>query len=333
MSFSPRPDCFGRTDPGLVRETNEDQFLVAELTKSMLVHETSLDLDESTRLSGGRPGFLFLVADGLGGRPAGEQASRLAVEGVLRSVLGTLPWFTRPDDRPDDLVEDLEHVLEQGQRCIEADAQENPSREGMATTLTMAYVRWPRLTVVHVGDSRAYLHRSGRLEQLTTDHTFEQPMRDSGSGSEAVKKKVLWNVIGGKGTEVSPDVIQVTLEPGDELLLATDGLSEELPQDQIARILDAASDARDACRRLLHEATSAGGGDNITVVDARWPELRPEERPAAADRAEARPETPVDLEPRGTPEPAGAPEPRSESQEEPVGVSVLPGPGSSCSRR
>ena len=305
MTLSVRPDACGRTDPGVVRTTNEDQFLIAELTPSIVVHETSLDLDEPAGPVGGPPGYLFLVADGLGGRPAGERASRLLVEGILRSA----PELLRPgalENQEEDLIVDLQRLLLQGQRSIEADVKENPSREGMATTLTLAYVRWPRLIVIHVGDSRAYLHRSGQLEQLTTDHTVDQTVQGPGGGSGPVRK-VLWNVIGGKFPEVSPDVIRVRLEPGDELLLATDGLPRELPDRRIERILESSRDAQDACRRLLEEAKSAGGGDNLTVVDARWRKPESGEVPRVAS-AEAKEETPTGETRRLATDVAGSPE-------------------------
>ncbi len=86
-------DCFGMTDVGRVRENNEDQFLIADLNRSMLVHQTSLSQDDHTRLFGGSQGALLLVADGMGGHAAGQQASAIAVQALEHYVLNTMPWF------------------------------------------------------------------------------------------------------------------------------------------------------------------------------------------------------------------------------------------------
>ena len=285
MDSPGKPDFNGITDPGRVRTSNEDQFLIAEPAKSMLVHQTSLAIDDSTRLAGRRPGYLFLVADGLGGAPEGARASRLAVDQVIRSVLGTMPWFFRIEDHEEDLEGELKKILEKCQLKLQADAEENPSREGMGTALTMAYVSWPRLYVVHVGDARCYLLRAGRLDQITEDHTVQAPP-DGQSPDPVNVRKVLWNVIGGETQEVWPDVYKETLQAGDVLLLASDGLTRELPVDDIRAILGRASSALEASTELVRRAKEAGGRDNITVVVARFNERGPAEAPLPAAHAE-----------------------------------------------
>jgi protein phosphatase len=277
MTSPPKPDCCGTSDLGKVRKANEDQFLIAELSKSMLIHLTSLPIEDSTRLLGRRPGYLFLVADGLGGGPAGERASRLAVDSAIRTLMGTMPWFYRLGDHEGDLEDELKKVLEQCQTQIDADVAENPSRTGMAATMTMAYVIWPRLYVVHVGDARCYLLRNARLQQLTKDHTVNAPLPDAGEESPA--RKVLWNVVGGQTSEVWPDVYRATLQEGDTLLLATDGLTRELPDAGISEILQGAASAEAACTGLVEAANHAGGRDNITVVVARFGRNEPQEKP------------------------------------------------------
>jgi len=263
------PDFDGATDAGRVRTTNQDQFLIAELSKTLVVHQTSHEIADSTRLTGRRPGYLFVVADGLGGAPEGARASRLAVDQVLRSLLGTMPWFFRLGDHEEDFEGELRGLFEKCQRQIAADARENPSREGMGTTLTIAYVLWPRLYVVHVGDARGYLFRAGRLEQITEDHTVQTPTATRPGEAPRVRK-VLWNVLGGSSDEVWPDVYRESLEAGDVLLLATDGLALEVPDQRIASILDAAPSAREATAALLRAANDAGGRDNVTAVVARF---------------------------------------------------------------
>ncbi len=271
-----RPDAHGLTDTGKVRQDNEDQFLIAELSKWMEVQQTSLPIGDSTRLTSPRSGYLYLVADGVGGAPAGERASLLAVESVVRTVLNVMPWCFRVDQRDDHLELDLKNILEKCQTKIEADISEHPSRSGMGTTLTMAYVIWPDLYVVHVGDARAYLLRNAHLTQVTKGHTLANAL--GGILIAPRVRKVLWNVIGGGTHELRPDVYHLMLEPQDTLLLATDGLTRHLSDDRIGDLLGSARSSRAACALLVDEANAGGGKDNITTVVARF-----SERPSVTD--------------------------------------------------
>src|SRR5262245_30744397 len=120
-------DCFGLTDTGKVRESNEDQFLIAGLDKSMLIHQTSLSHEDHTRLYGGSQGQLLLVADGMGGHAAGKRASALAVETLTRYVLNTMPWFFRlPEGQEADVESELRTSLEKCQESIERAASAEP---------------------------------------------------------------------------------------------------------------------------------------------------------------------------------------------------------------
>src|SRR5918999_3491161 len=172
--------AFGVTDKGKVRTTNEDQFLIAELTKVMRVWQTSLQ-DPKLQV-GEERAHLFLVADGMGGHRAGERASALAVAAIEQFTLDSFRWFFG-SDRPEE-----ERVLAQFQSAIRhADARileeaaEHPELSGMGTTVTMAFHLGAQLCVIHVGDSRAYLFRDGELHQLTQDHTLIADMLRSGA--------------------------------------------------------------------------------------------------------------------------------------------------------
>ena len=284
-------DCCGTTDIGRVRESNEDQFLIADLNKSMLVHQTSLSDDDHTRLFSGSQGALLLVADGMGGHAAGKQASTIAVQALEHYVLNTMPWFFQLQHcQESDLKDELKAATEACQRSIEAAASSRPERHGMGTTLTMAYVLWPRLYVVHVGDSRCYLFRAPRLEQITTDQTMAQQLVDRGvlSAEEAPQSRwshVLWSCLGGAKSEMSVEVYKATLNTGDTLLLCTDGLTGALRDDRIIEILRQGGGAQEQCRRLVAAANEAGGKDNITVVVARF--LDAAQQPAQAEHAQA----------------------------------------------
>src|SRR5262249_52596502 len=148
---------FGRTDPGLVRKSNQDHFLIAELARTMWVLQTSLPQPEIQH--GNRRGHLFLIADGMGGHRAGEIASALTVTTIEQFMLDV---FRR--------AEDFQTALKQAHARILEETASHPEVAGMGTTLTMAVANNWKLFVVHAGDSRCYLLRGGELRQLTTDH-------------------------------------------------------------------------------------------------------------------------------------------------------------------
>jgi protein phosphatase len=268
-------ESFGASHIGRVRPKNEDQYLIADLNKMLVARQTSLAHD---RELGGMHGQLLLVADGMGGHAAGELASKIAIDTVTDYVLHTMDWFFRLGRHEEDLLDELQAAL---QRChceIQADAAENPEHHGMGTTLTMAYVIWPRLYVVHVGDSRCYLLRGGKLEQVTTDHTMAQRFVEDGrlSAEEAETSRwshVLWNSLGsGRGSTPRPEVYKAKLDDGDTVMLCTDGLSKHVPLEQIREVLSSADGVENACQRLVDMANAAGGSDNVTVIVARFPE-------------------------------------------------------------
>lgn len=267
-------DCFGLTDRGRVRGHNEDQFLIADLDRSMLVRQTSLDTDDHTRLRGGPWGHLFVVADGVGGAAGGRRASGLVVKTLTRYVLHTMPWFfrLRPDGE-DDLGDELRAALEACRDAVAAAAVQ-PGLGQMGTTVTLAYVLGPRLYVVHAGDSRAYLARGGKLFPLTRDHTVAQAMADRGTLTQEEADKSRWGrvltkCVSAAEGRVAPDVHKVRLRAGDTLLLCTDGLSKSVSDERVAGLL-AGGTSEDAARRLVAAANDAGGEDNVTVVVARF---------------------------------------------------------------
>ncbi len=314
-------DCSGLTDPGRVREANDDQYLIASLSKSMQVHQTSLDLDDQTRLFGASQGKLLLVADGVGGGPAGgKRASTLAVNSLTTYLLNTMDWFFRlRQDREEQFLGELRAALEYCQERIRAEATRIPERRGMGTTLTMAYLAWPRLYVVHAGDSRCYLLRGGRLQQLTRDHTLagQPPGRDAPEENGGPRwGRVLWNVVGGSSDELTVEVYRADLALGDTLLLCTDGLTKQVPDTMIARLLAADVPSTETCRQLVEEANRAGGADNVTVVVAHFRDAAQQET-LQEEAAEA------EEEPAGetaAPAEAAAPEVPEPAEKLPVGL-------------
>ncbi len=269
-------DCFGLTQSGTKQLLNQDQFLIADLEKSMRIHWSSLSLDDHSRLFGNSQGKLLLVADGMGGEDAGDQASRLATESITKYVLNTMPWFLQLDEQSDDdLHDELVEALQRCEERVEIDVQQHPERAGMGTTLTMAYLIWPRLYIVHAGNSRCYLFRQSSLKQITKDHNLAEELIVKGV-LEADKVPEIWedtllNVIGGDDdSDLKPDVHKTKLQIGDKLLLCTDGLTKHVPDFKISEILSQDLSADETCTRLANQAKDNGGLDNITVIVARF---------------------------------------------------------------
>jgi serine/threonine protein phosphatase PrpC len=272
--------AFGLTDPGRVRPSNEDQFLSAELTKTMSVWQTSLPV-ERAQFAGER-GHLFLVADGMGRHQAGEQASALAVLAIEQFTLNSFKWFFDPNGP------DAERVLTQFQTAIRQantrileEAAEHPEWRGMGTTVTMAFQLETQLCVVHVGDSRAYLFEGGQLFRLTQDHTLMAEMVRRGElRPEQVARHplrhVITNVVGGNDADIYVESHALVVRAGDCLLLCSDGLTEMLADDAIAGIMAAEPEPEAACTKLVARANEAGGRDNITVLIARFDAADPE---------------------------------------------------------
>lgn len=265
----------GRTHVGRRRKENQDQFLIAELTRNLRIDDTSLHLDDPPAYSVGQA-VVFLVADGMGGQAAGDRASALVVRSMAEQLIEATPWSGRPGDVDEDaLHQALIEAVARSRRAILADTERAPERQGMGTTLTMAYLLWPRLHLVHVGDSRCYLMREGKLSRLTTDHTLAHQLVEAGALDPAQEgdsplSHVLWNVVdAGQEQRPPPDIVTHDLEPDDMLLLCTDGLTRHVPDERIALLLDRYRNPVMACEALIEAANAGGGSDNIAVVVAR----------------------------------------------------------------
>jgi len=266
--------AFGITDKGRVRPVNEDQFLCAELTKAMRIWQTSLP--EKKAQFGEERGHLFLVADGMGGANAGEQASALAVVAIEWFALNTLKWFfDSKGPEAQRVLAQFQAALRQADARILEESTEHPELSGMGTTVTMAFQLDTQLCVVHVGDSRAYLYGDGELYQLTHDDTLVADLISRGElQPEQVAqhrlRNVITNVVGGTEAIVTVQAHALNVRAGDRLLLCSDGLTEMVPDAAIAATLRAELDPEAACTTLVAQANDAGGRDNITVLIVRF---------------------------------------------------------------
>jgi protein phosphatase len=271
----PRPDqidLFGISHPGRVRKENQDQFLIASLHKTMMVHHSSIPQELLGRLTSDSRGFVFLVADGVGGGPGGGLASGTALTAIVDYVIHAMDLYLdiNKTTEPKFLAQ-LRHSVERGHEKIRAES--GPAKSGgMATTLTMVTVRWPRAYMVHVGDSRCYRLRNGNLEMMTKDQTMAQVLLDAGAlnpdtAEHSGLKHVLWSALGGR--EASPETAVTDIEFDDIMLICSDGLTKHVSDEEIREHLMRTTGSEATSKQLLELALERGGSDNVTVVMSR----------------------------------------------------------------
>jgi protein phosphatase len=266
-------DVHGLTHPGRVRKENQDHFLICSLDKRIRVHQTSLSEADRLPLHGDRMAFLAMVADGVGAGAKGEVASRLAVETITRYVAETMRCYHDSDGHDDQAFDDaLQDAAWKCHASVVAEAEANPDRRGMATTLTLWIGVWPRAYLLQLGDSRFYLFRDDKLSRISRDQTMAQELVDQGvlSHSTAFNTKwasVLSSSIGGQQT--APVVTRMDQDWNNIGLLCSDGLTKHVPDERIAERLRHMNSAKQACENLLQDALDAGGSDNVTIIVGR----------------------------------------------------------------
>jgi PPM family protein phosphatase len=222
------------SDTGRKRRRNEDSYVVAPP--------------------------LFAVADGMGGAQAGEVASKLAAAALAETDPGSLSGPER-----------LESLIQEANRRVYERASSDPATSGMGTTMTVALVERSGVTIGHVGDSRAYLVREGKLEQLTEDHSLVNELLKSGklSREEAEihpQRSVITRAVG-TDPDVDVDAFVVDASEGDIFLLCSDGLTDMVGDDDILETVEKYHDDLDRATKALVSAANRGGGeDNITVI-------------------------------------------------------------------
>lgn len=241
---------------GRVRKRNEDTYFTLQATLS--------------RNSETFPFGLFLVADGMGGHKGGELASALATRVMAEAVLREfyLPWLTSEveDTMPQRPINEV--ILQAANKANLVVHRVAPPEAG--TTLTCALVQGTNAYIAHVGDSRAYLIRQGRLEQITQDHSLLARLIELGqiSPEEAAshpQRNVLYKAIG-QGSALEVDFYLKSLPINSYLLLCSDGLWGYINEERMAAIVREAPTPQDACHQLVREANAQGGEDNITVI-------------------------------------------------------------------
>jgi len=244
-------ECAARTDIGLVRKRNEDSLWVDA-----------------------RRGWL-LLADGMGGHSSGDLAAALAVNYVLNGLI-----VTAEQERTPDYVRVLAESVVDANTAIRGAGKQSNADHSMGATFVGALLRPGEMSYVYIGDSRLYLLRNGRLKQLSRDHTLVQEFVDAGHLTAEMAQYHPYRGLLTRGLgvhdEVEPDTGICTLHPSDRLLLCTDGLTDMVDENEIARLLGMPVRADEVAGSLIEAAKSAGGRDNVSVIVA-WFDKRPQQ--------------------------------------------------------
>ena len=237
------------TDVGRTRKIDEDSILVADLSFGVN--------SESSKF------FLLAVADGMGGHAKGEEASKIALNAISRSVIPDLL-----NDTP--FTELLEKGIQNANQDILDYTAKHPESSGMGTTSVCAIVKGNEVNLANVGDSRAYVISDDEIRRVTKDHSYVQSLVDAGKiteeeSREHPQKNVIERAVG-IDTSIEADTMRLTLDSDESLLLCCDGVIAHLPDDDIHKIIRDSPDPQTACQEIVDMANERGGSDNISLI-------------------------------------------------------------------
>jgi protein phosphatase len=257
-------EVFGKTDVGLIREHNEDNFLIADVTGGL---RTAEPRDPFT-FKLGEKGAALLVCDGMGGAAAGEVASQMAVDSIYDALAASEP------QQRDGFARLLRRAVQHANERIFIQSRDNQSERGMGTTCTVASLVDEMLVVAQIGDSRCYVLRDGKLAQVTKDQSLAWQLIEAGAmTAEEAKAFEHANIIlQALGVQERVEVVlsQVQLRRGDVALLCSDGLHGPVADEELLAILISEPNLQKAGEALIQKALDRDGPDNITVVLARF---------------------------------------------------------------
>lgn len=262
------------TDTGHVRQNNEDNFLLMDLSTG--VSWTAADgnsiPENLKRLSTLKDGLVLAVSDGMGGEQAGDVASQMVIEGIRQIISGNDRQTTIKSSAT--LIEKLAVATLSVNNAIHKKSVFDSECSGMGATFTGAAISEKFIELLHVGDSRAYLMRNGNLTLITKDQSLVQRLIETGQITAAEAKRhpyrnVILQALGAQN-EVSPALTRLTIRRDDLLLLCSDGLSGKLDAEEMGNIISDTVDLQEATEALVKEANERGGEDNITIVLARF---------------------------------------------------------------
>jgi protein phosphatase len=262
------------THPGKDMSHNEDHFLVSRLSGTRAVLATNISDHAFSGLICEDEAYSLIVADGMGGKDVGNVASQIAIGAGLKLLANLRQRSDRIKKRgARKLFEHVNDCLREIDISFTERNEDEGKLIGMGSTLTAAYIIGADLFIIHLGDSRAYLHRDRQLRQLTKDHTVAQAMADSGYFASAdvgghTKSGVLTNFLGGHHGKVKVDVSWLRVRKDDRLLLCSDGLTDIVDDESLGGILGEHPRPCDAAQHLLDAALAGGGKDDITIIVA-----------------------------------------------------------------
>ncbi len=260
-------NVFGRTDVGRTREHNEDSFVVADLNTNIASLQPAVRSHKS-----GPKGTLFMVADGMGGAAAGEIASQMATDIVLRELRDN--WLPADNPTPELFARCLKRATQSANQQIHSYATSHQEYRGMGTTATIAGFLDGILYLCQVGDSRGYLYREEEVKQITKDQSLMQKLIEAGElteeeAAQSERRNIILQALGPEA-QIKVDLTYQPICRGDILLLCSDGLSGQITKDDINTVLGAEKDLVTACKKLIDIANENGGPDNITVILSRF---------------------------------------------------------------
>jgi PPM family protein phosphatase len=264
----------GRTHPGQRRSENQDNLLIAELgaeDRAVILRPDAGDLSDDVRFRIGQRGLLLVVADGMGGAAAGRLASGLACTFILAELQDV--WLSDRDTTPNRFAMRLQEAVEKANARMHQHAGRNADTVGMGSTVTAAGVLGGYVYVAQVGDSRAYLTRSGVTTQITRDQSLVQQMIDAGAlrpedAESSAHANVILQALGVRPS-VEVDVSYQELCRGDVLVLCSDGLHRVVAPAEITQAVEMFANPAAVCEQLIALANARGGPDNVTVLAAR----------------------------------------------------------------
>ena len=237
--------AWGMTEPGMIRTQNQDHYDITKLSREQL---------------------LVIVCDGMGGARSGNIASSMAVE----VFVGEVKRAVRSNMKPAKIDTMLKNALELANKAVYEQSQLSEEYQGMGTTLVAAFFQKERLTVANVGDSRAYLLNRDGVEAITTDHSLVELMVQRGELTRETAKtfpgKNLITRAVGTESAVECDLYHVQLRKGDNILLCSDGLSNQLSDQEMLFEVIHGTNKADCCQRLMNIANYRGAPDNVTVA-------------------------------------------------------------------
>ena len=272
-------DCFGLTLKHPRFRRNADRFVIADMRPALCIHDSSEYASaKRAHFFGASQGQLLLVADGVGDRKSAARASSLVIDTFNKHLLNSLsPNSIHEHENAErhDLQTGFLEAMQACRECMQREIEAAERFEAMGAVLTLAYVDWPNVSIMHVGNNRAYHVHGDKVCQVTDDHTLAHRLVEAGKlsphrASNSKLRGVIYNLIGTQQNDATPEFIDLEMNMGDAIMLCTDGMAVALNHQTIKNVFQSTDSAEEACRRLVSLAGEEGLQDDATLVVARF---------------------------------------------------------------